>query len=174
MPGVSNSSPLIYLESAGDLDLLPRLFGQISIPDAVYREVVIGGGGKPGADAVARAIDHWLAIGTVKNRDRVAALMELVGLDIGEAEAIVLAQELGQRIVFLDDRSAVNVARSFGLEVVRTPALYVTAKNRGLIESVRPKIDALRAGGFWLKDTDYLAVLAGAGELPSPTDDYKA
>ena len=100
--------------------------------------------------------------------------MELVGLDIGEAEAIVLAQELGQRIVFLDDRSAVNVARSFGLEVVRTPALYVTAKNRGLIESVRPKIDALRAGGFWLKDTDYLAVLAGAGELPSPTDDYKA
>jgi predicted nucleic acid-binding protein len=44
------------------------------------------------------------------------------GLDVGEAEAIVLAQELGHSIVFFDDHFAVIVARTLGLEVVRTPA----------------------------------------------------
>jgi predicted nucleic acid-binding protein len=51
-------------------------------------------------------------------------------------------------------------ARTLGLEVVRTPALYLTAKNYHLIDSVRRRRDALRAGGFWLKDADYLTVLA--------------
>lgn len=91
-------------------------------------------------------------------------LAESSGLQLGEAEAIVLAQELNQRIIFLDDQDAVVAARSRGLEVVRTPALYVTAKNLGFITEVRPKIDALRQQGFHLKDRDYLTVLARAGE----------
>lgn len=166
MPGVSNSTPLIYLDSVGDLDLLPRLFGKISIPEAVYREVVISGKGLPGAEAVALADGKWLTIESVKNRAGVETLMQSSGIDIGEAEAILLAQESGRSTIFMDDQVAVLLARSFGLEVVRTPALYVTAKKYGLIETVRPQIDALRSEGFWLSDSDYLVVLAAAGELP--------
>ena len=51
MPGVSNSTPLIYLDSVGDLDLLQILFGQVFVPEAVYEEVVIPGRGRPGEDA---------------------------------------------------------------------------------------------------------------------------
>ncbi len=37
MPGVviSNTSPLQYLHQAGLLDLLPRLFGRVIVPQAV-------------------------------------------------------------------------------------------------------------------------------------------
>ena len=166
MPGVSNSSPLIYLATLGDLNLLPQLFGHIFVPEAVHNEVVIAGRGKSGAESVAAARGDWLIVEPVRDRPRVEMLRKSYGLDFGEAEAIILAQELGHRIVFLDDHSAVIVARTSGLEVVRTPALYVTAKKHRLIDSVRRRLDALRAEGFWLKDADYLTVLGAADELP--------
>jgi uncharacterized protein len=106
------------------------------------------GKGRPGAEAVARANGKWLTVESVKNRIGVAAMMQSSGVDIGEAEAIVLAEESKRNIVFLDDRVAMLLARSLGLEVVRAPAVYGAAKKNGLIEIVRPKIDALRAEGF--------------------------
>ena len=38
---VSNASPLINLARIGNLDLLQRLYGEILVPEAVWREVVI-------------------------------------------------------------------------------------------------------------------------------------
>jgi len=96
------------------------------------------GRGRPGAEAAART-NGKLTVESVKNRNGVAAMMQSSGVDIGEAEAIVLAQESKRNIVFLDDRAAVLLARSLGLEVVRTPAVYGAAKKNGLIEIVRPK-----------------------------------
>ncbi|MEB3760630.1 MAG: hypothetical protein GSR81_07285 [Desulfurococcales archaeon] len=40
---VSDSSPLIHLSQIGRLNLLKEFFGELLIPPAVYREVVIGG-----------------------------------------------------------------------------------------------------------------------------------
>jgi predicted nucleic acid-binding protein len=37
---VSNSSPLINLAAINKLDLLSKLYGEIIIPDAVWKEVV--------------------------------------------------------------------------------------------------------------------------------------
>jgi predicted nucleic acid-binding protein len=62
VPGVSNSSPLIYLASLGDLNLLPQLFGHIFVPEAVHNEVVIAGRGKSGAEAVVAARGDWLIV----------------------------------------------------------------------------------------------------------------
>ena len=129
MPGVLNSTPLIYLDLVGDLDLLQILLGQVIVPDAVVR-----GGYRRGRG----------------NRSRPG---------------------IRRSIVFLDDQVAVLLARSFGLEVVRTPSGHATAKKNGLIEIVRPKIDALRAEGFWLTDSDYFAVLAAAGARPARSGD---
>ena len=80
MSAISNSSPLIYTASLGDLDLIHKLFGRIAIPEAVFREVVDFGEGKPGADAVAEAGGSWLAVEKVRNRAHVERLMESDGL----------------------------------------------------------------------------------------------
>lgn len=103
MPGVSNSSPLIYLSALGDLDLLPRLFGAISIPMAVFREVAIEGRGQPGALEVEAAAGTWLSLSSVQHPSVVLELMERTGIHRGEAEAIVLASEQQQSMVMLDD-----------------------------------------------------------------------
>ena len=49
---VSNSSVLINLVLIGRLELLNRKFGEVIIPQAVWREVVVDGTGKPGAKEV--------------------------------------------------------------------------------------------------------------------------
>jgi uncharacterized protein len=94
--GVSNRSPLIYLASLGNLNLLPQLFGHIFVPQAVHNEVVVARRGKPGAEAVAAARWRWLIVERVRDRQRVEMHTKSHGLDVGEAEAIVLAQELRQ------------------------------------------------------------------------------
>ena len=40
MPIVSNSSPLIWLSEIGRIILLKKLFGEVIIPEKVYKEAV--------------------------------------------------------------------------------------------------------------------------------------
>jgi len=63
---VSNASPLINLARIDQLDLLPRLYGELLIPEAVWEEVVIEGAGQPGADEVKAAT--WIKRQAVANR----------------------------------------------------------------------------------------------------------
>ncbi len=89
---VTNAGPLIYLSLLGRLDLLRELFGSVSVPDAVYQEVVVEGKGRPGASETHAAVESgWLQRAGVQGRDVVEAL--LADLHVGEAEAIALARE---------------------------------------------------------------------------------
>lgn len=88
--GVVNSTPLIALSQVGQFDLLPALFDEILIPASVYGEVVLQGRGRPGAKEIAQA--EWLI---VKKLETVSPLPpELLGLDQGELDVILLAQEV--------------------------------------------------------------------------------
>ena len=53
---VSNTSPITNLAAVSHLDLLQVLYGQITIPDEVRDELVLGGAGNnPGAHEVLTA-----------------------------------------------------------------------------------------------------------------------
>jgi predicted nucleic acid-binding protein len=162
--GVSDSSPLLYLAALGDLSFLPTLFGKITIPQAVWQELVIDGRGKPGSIEVEKARGDWLAVQVVANREAVGELTSRQ-LQFGESEAIVLASELNERTVFMDDELAVREARSRGFVVLRTPAIYTAAKEQGWIERIQPKLNELRATGFRLRETHYQMILKDAKEL---------
>ena len=58
---VSNTTPLIGLAVIGRFDVLPRLFGHIVIPQAVYNEAVVYGREQGGArDEVMQAA--WIKV----------------------------------------------------------------------------------------------------------------
>ena len=69
---VSNSSPLIALAKIGKLHILRELFGEITIPKAVWDEVVVKGRGKPGAEEVEKA--EWIKVMDVKDKLSVEVL----------------------------------------------------------------------------------------------------
>ena len=78
---VINAGPLVALSLIGRLDLLPTLFAECWVPQAVFDEVAVAGIGKPGAIALQSA--EWLA------RVRLSPLPDpllVMQLDVGEAE----------------------------------------------------------------------------------------
>jgi len=164
MPVVANSTPLIYLAALSDFHLLRDLFGVITIPPAVYREVVEQGIGFPVKDQVEAALNHWIVIKAVQNRQGLEEICETARLDIGEAESITVAQECEAERLLLDDQRAVDYARGRGLWVTRTPVIYSEALLRGWIPSVREKLDALRKKGFYLSERHYRLILREFGE----------
>jgi predicted nucleic acid-binding protein len=62
---VSNASLLINLSRIDKLDLLRDLYNEIVIPEGVWQEVVVEGGGQPGAEAIKSAV--WIKRRAVKN-----------------------------------------------------------------------------------------------------------
>jgi predicted nucleic acid-binding protein len=120
---VCDASTLIALARIGRLDILKQVGVRVTIPTAVYEEIVVKGAGKPGADEVREA--SWIETREVADRSVVAKLR--TALNTGESEAIALAKEIDADLIILDDQDARNAALSEGLNVVGLLALLVLA-----------------------------------------------
>ncbi len=158
---ISDSSPLINLAVIGQLHLLQRLYGRVIIPQAVYEEIVIEGARQAGATEVAQA--DWIDIKQIINRPLVTSLEG--ELDRGEAEAIVLAVELEDALLLIDERKGRMVANRLGVHSIGLLGILIKAKHEGMISAVGLIMDELRAkAGFWIGDDLYDYVLQVAGE----------
>lgn len=159
---VSNTPPIINLAAIGHLDLLRELYGTLTIPDAVYDEIVVRGRGQPGADEVQQF--SWFVRQSVSNRALVVQLMGS-GLDVGEADAIVLALETNAPLLLMDEKLGRAAATRVGIRVIGLRGVLIEAKRPGRVAEVRPLLDALRAGpGFYIAPALYSQVLRRAGE----------
>ena len=149
MIAVSDSSPLIALAKIGKLDILKELFGEIVIPEAVWYEVAVKGKGKPGAEDVRKA--EWIKIREVEDRLSVEVLKSEI--EVGEAEAIVLAKELNADLLIIDENIPRVIAESIGLRVAGSLAIIYIAKKRGLIkEDLDDIFRELKAKGIRFSD----------------------
>lgn len=163
---VANASPLIALAKIDRFSLLHRLFQEIVVPEGVWKEVVVRGAGKPGAESVVLAEQKgWLSKQSVQ--DKLAVMLLQTTLGAGEAEAIVLAQELKAAWVLLDDDLARTYARRIGLKVKGTAGILLAAYQAGLLDDLKTSLDELRAHGFWLSDHTYRAILIAANKQTS-------
>lgn len=159
---VSDASPLINLARIGELDLLHRLYGDLLIPDAVWREVVIKGAGQPGAEEV-RAVS-WIKTRDVVNEHLVRALRQ--DLDAGEAEAIALALEVEADLLLMDERLGRDTAQHLGVRYMGLIGVLIGAKWNGWIRAIRPRLDMLRdEANFRVSDALYARVLQDEGEV---------
>lgn len=157
---VCNAGPLITLTKINRLHLLRDLFGQITIPQAVYDEVVLRGSGRVGALETRDA--GWILVRSAGDRLSITLLREELGL--GESEAIVLAQELNASWLLLDDALARRKANRLGIPVVGTLGVLLMAKNAGLISTVKAALDDLGRTDFRASQRVLDEVLYKAGE----------
>jgi len=126
---VINSTPLIALSIVNKLTLHKDIFDEIYVPEAVYDEVVIQGKGLSGADEVKSA--HWIII--KKLCDKITLDPAFVGLDRGEVEVLLLAQEISADWVIMDERLARQVGKTIRLQVKGTLGILLTGYYAGLI-----------------------------------------
>jgi predicted nucleic acid-binding protein len=87
-PSIANSTPLVAFSAIGRLDILRSLIGEIVIPPAVRDEF-------PAVEKETRRkilrVQSRIKIAELKNQNRTGAF---AGLDEGEAQVLVLAEEL--------------------------------------------------------------------------------
>jgi predicted nucleic acid-binding protein len=158
---VSNSSPLISLTRIGKLGLLPQLYDEVYVPEAVWHEVAIAGEGQPGVNQFKEAA--WIKRVPVKNRALVRALQR--DLDAGESEAIALAVETEAELLIMDERLGRDTARIFELKYTGVVGVLIEAKRKGLIEEIRPVLDEMREKGhFRISSVLYARILQDEGE----------
>ena len=93
---VADSSPLNYLLLIGEEKLLADLYGAVTIPTAVHHELTAGGAPER-VRQWAAALPSWVSVRSVV----VPQTAEYEALDDGEAEAIVLADELKPDVVLI-------------------------------------------------------------------------
>jgi len=96
-------------------------------------------------------------------RDR--TLLPLVtSLGSREKEVLGLGLETPDHLLVLDDRAARRYALAAGLEVTGTLGVLLLAKERDLLDSVRPTLDRLQRLRFRLSAATLQRVLDLAGE----------
>ncbi|MBC2696675.1 MAG: DUF3368 domain-containing protein [Desulfobacteraceae bacterium] len=155
---VINASPLIILFRGHLESLLPGLFGEICIPEAVWSEV-IGGGYRD--ESVSGLINvKWAKKVKVTG---ISPNITACGIGIGESEVLSFAMEHPGFRAMVDDKAARRCAKTFGIQTLGTGGLLL-AKRRGLIESVAAELDNLRRAGLWMSDELVDLFLEEAGE----------
>jgi predicted nucleic acid-binding protein len=160
---ISNSSTLIHLAAIGRLALLREFYGRITIPPAVWKEVVEEGEGRAGAEEVEKALQAgWIELVSATDTALVALLRR--DLDEGEAEAIALAVEVQAEVVCLDEFDARRMVNRLGLRTGVT-GILIRARLGGKIASLQQELDRLREdAGFWIGEDLYRRALEAAGE----------
>ena len=144
---VSDASPLIVLAKAQLLDLIPKLFDRVLIPEAVLGEIQNG----PADDPMRRLLpsSNWLV--TVRLD---APLPSDTSPRLGGGEAAVLeySRTHGNLPVVIDDRAARRRAQSLGLKVYGTLSLIAMAAAQGHTASFTAAVQQLKAAGLYVSD----------------------
>ncbi len=155
---VVNTSPLIVLLHSGQAELLPQLFSEIVIPQAVWQEVVMGG--HRDQAALGLQVAPWAKPSPVELSPRVTAW----SLGVGESAVLTFALENPRYRAVLDDQAARRCARTLGIALLGTGGMLVLAKRRGLLQSITESLENLQQAGLWLSPEIINLLLKEAGE----------
>ena len=161
MPEITivNTSPLFYLHRLGLLELLNKLYGHITVPEAVEKELKEG---QAQGEDVPQLENHpWVEI---KSVSMPRYLQLIADLGPGESEVLALATNHPSALVILDDKLARRIAEMQGFRLTGTAGVLVQAKQKGLVPALKPVIEKLLDLNFRLKPDFVKATLELAGE----------
>jgi hypothetical protein len=136
---VSDTTAITSLLKIGRADLLRELFGAVFIPEGVRDELL----------QYHVALPDFLQVHSVANSVAVGLLREEI--DAGEAQAIILAEEIRANILLIDDKQGRTVAQRRGIQCLGLAGAILLAKENGLIGSIGDFLNRLESeANFYL------------------------
>jgi len=161
MPEITivNTTPLFYVHRLGLFDVFNKLYGHITVPEAVKTELEEGQ--IQGEDVPQLATYPWIEI----TRVSMPSYLKLIAdLGPGESEVLALASDHPSALVILDDKLARRIAETRGFRLTGTAGVLLRAKRKGLVPALKPVIEKLLDLDFRLKPDLVKATLELAGE----------
>lgn len=141
---VSDTTPPISLMKASRLDVLQKMFGEILIPEAVFKELTTNDCFQEEAEQIRNCA--FIRRVSVDEQKTVAILRRATGLDQGESEAIIYADDHQADFLLMDEAAGRKVAKAMGLRVMGTVGVLVNAFEDGILtaEDVEDAFEVLR------------------------------
>ncbi len=134
---ISDTSVLNLFQKISRLDLLHGIYEEIITTPEV-------------AEEYGDELPIWINIQVVTDR-KYQELLELQ-VDKGEASAIALAKEYSDVLLLLYDLKARKLATKLNLKYTGTLGIITKAKNKGLIEKVKPVLDKIQKTDFRISE----------------------
>jgi predicted nucleic acid-binding protein len=155
MIAVSDTSPICYLVLIGEVELLPKVFSTVLVPEAVLAEL-------RNRDAPT-LVRTWAANPPVWVTPKVASeSLAIPKLQEGERQAIQIARDFAADFVLLDERAARKAAKSLGIRATGTLGFLGEAALRGLVD-LPNALDRLTQTSFRYTPALLKTVLQGTG-----------
>jgi uncharacterized protein len=151
---ITDTSPIQYLYQIAQLELLPTLYGQIRMPQAVADELAQGL--VQGISLPDPTPPSWITLCPVPSS---ILIPDLPNLGAGEREALSLAIAIPASLVILDDALARSYAQQLNVSIAGTLGVLLKGKQSGYIQSIAPLLDKLDALNFHLSASTCAAVL---------------
>jgi predicted nucleic acid-binding protein len=126
---VSDTSPLHYLLLLDRVELLPKLYGNIIIPEVVRDEMLATGAPVILQQWIQKPPD-WLDICIVE----LPTNLDLMRLDPGERAAIQLALHVQADLLIVDDKPARQAATALGINITGLLGILSEASRLGEID----------------------------------------
>jgi predicted nucleic acid-binding protein len=146
---ITDASCFILLDKIAALSILHELFRLVLTTPEIAAEY-------------RKRLPSWVEVRAVVNRDLLYTYAETI--DIGEASAIALAQEIQADLLILDDAAARKFAENLKLQITGTIGVLLSAKQNGVISEVRPYLDKIQRTNFRLSPSLISRVLKASGE----------
>lgn len=144
---VSDTTPLMTLLKCNQLELLNKMYGTVLIPSAVYSELT----NNPLYEDEAEIIRNcdFLEVHEISDKARVQMLQNTTGLDLGETEAIVLAENTKADLLLMDEVMGRMVAKEMGFTIAGAIGILIAAKTEGLLSSdeIKTVVELIRESG---------------------------
>lgn len=154
---VADSSALIALASCDGLSLLDTLFATVIVPEAVYREAIVGD--KP----QARKLKDYLR-DKVRKIDSVDSVLLDGFSDLGETEAMLLYRQYSADKLLIDDKRGRRVAKINHISTIGSLGVLLAAKQVGVIDWIFPFVNKLLSSELYLSADLISTVMDIAGE----------
>ena len=154
---VADCSALIALASCDGLHLLDALFGTVIVPEAVYREAVVGD--KPEAQQLKQYLQ-----GKVRKIDAVGSVLLDGFSDLGETEAMLLYKQYSADKLLIDDKRGRRMAKINYISTIGSLGVLLAAKQAGLIDQIFPFVNKLASSDIYVSAALIATVMNIAGE----------
>ena len=163
---VSDTTPLISLMKADCLRLLSPLFQEVLIPQSVYLELTANPAFTEEASQIKNST--FIRVVTVKEQKSVELLRRVSGLDLGESEAIVFADDVKADVLLMDEAKGRAVAKTMGIYIMGTIGILLFAHEEKLLsaEKARLAIEKLKEADRHISDDRFRPSLGDGRSRP--------
>lgn len=153
---IADTGALISLGHVDLIELIPKVFGEFYIAEAVWEELL--NYDNPNFEIPSLNILKSKVV-PIKSKNYLSVVM-----DYGESESVILYEEMQADYLLIDDNKARKTAESLDVNCIGSVGLLIMAKRKGLVKAVRPIFQKWLSLGRYFSKALLNDILAKEGE----------